>query len=124
MSHRESLANNFKYGRTILQAGIRGLRRAEQGLLDRDSKHYLAESAREALVCAALGGGLAALESEINHRFRGRLARVLACGSLAFCADFAWRTRNMSSHLMDSAAREITMVRDQHWLEENPIDYA
>ena len=124
MTHRESMANNLKYGRTILRAGIKGLRRAEESLLEHDSKQYIADSAREAMISAALGAGLAAVESEINHRRRRQLARILACGSLAFCADFVWRTRNMSSQFMHSAAKEIARVRDQHWLEANPIDYA
>jgi len=59
---------------------------------------------------------------------RNRLSNAFALGTLGsalgFCAGFSWKTRKVASSVAQSAARELRIVRDEHWLERNPIDYA
>ena len=48
-----------------------------------------------------------------------------AAGSaIGFCAGFSWKTRKLTSTLAHSAVREVRRVKDEHWLDKNPIDYA
>jgi hypothetical protein len=44
--------------------------------------------------------------------------------ALGFVAVFGWKTRNVTSSVAHSTARELRKARDEHWLESNPIDYA
>jgi hypothetical protein len=124
MSQHGLVTDQLTYGRTLVQAGVDGLLTAERSVLSRKPEHYLADSARSAVKAAAVGAGLGLLACGIVHRRRGRMAQVFACGMLAFCAEFAWETRALSSELIGHAAKEIAKVRDEHWLESNPIDYA
>jgi len=59
---------------------------------------------------------------------RGRVVKTIACGLLGgafgFLAGFGWKTRDLAESMTRSAAKQIGNVRDQHWLAENPIDYA
>jgi hypothetical protein len=36
----------------------------------------------------------------------------------------AWKTRELTASMGRSALKEMNAVRDQHWLENHPIDYA
>ncbi|HEX8895778.1 MAG TPA: hypothetical protein VF783_20810, partial [Terriglobales bacterium] len=59
---------------------------------------------------------------------RDRPAKVLALGALGsvlgFCVGFGWKTRKVTTSVAHSTARELRRVRDERWLELNPIDYA
>lgn len=124
MTTNVSIAKKLGYSRTLLDAGLTGLRAGERMSRSGKSEHYIADAARESLKAAALGAGLALLECGVKHRRKRRIEKVLACSAVAFCAEFAWKTRDVSSTLFDCASKEISKVRDQHWLESNPIDYA
>jgi len=124
MSQHGSVTDQLTYGRTLVHAGLDGFRAAERSVMSHKPEHYFANSARSAMKAAAVGAGLGLLASSIMHRRRGRMAQVFACGTLAFCADFAWKTRAFSSEILGHAAKEIGKVRDEHWLRSNPIDYA
>ena len=61
--------------------------------------------------------------------YRGkRFSNAVILGSvgsaLGFFAGFSWKTRDITSTVAHSAAREVRRARDEHWLELNPIDYA
>jgi hypothetical protein len=118
------IADRVAYSRRLVQAGINGLRFGEQRLNCSESAAHMAHSVRGAFKAAAIGAGLGLLGCVMARRREGRLPRVIACGALAFCAEFAWQTRDVSSQLVGDAAREISRVRDERWLELNPIDYA
>jgi hypothetical protein len=124
MATNETIAEKFGYGRRLLDAGMAGLRAGERLSRSCNSEHYMADVTRESLKAAVLGAGLAFLGCQIMHRHRGRWERVLTCGAVAFCAEFTWKTRDLGSKLLSSATKEMSKVRDQHWLESNPIDYA
>ena len=55
-------------------------------------------------------------------------AKTVACGlvgsAIGFVAGFAWKTRDLTEGMAHSAAKQMGVVRDQHWLERHPIDYA
>jgi hypothetical protein len=36
----------------------------------------------------------------------------------------AWKTRELTASMGRSALKEMGTVRDQHWLQNHPIDYA
>lgn len=87
----------------------------------------LAESARASLGMAALGAGVGLLRYYLPGR-RGRMAQTFACGvvgsAIGFVAGFAWKTRDLTESMAHSAFKQMNVVRDEHWLDRHPIDYA
>ena len=124
MSHRHRIEENFRYARELLLAGMQGIQSGERLMMSSDSRRQITTSARHALKAAVVGGSLVLLASTLTDHRRVRVARIFACSSIAFCADLLWNTRAISSQVLDCAEREIANVRDQHWLESHPIDYA
>ncbi len=123
MAHAHFIADELDYGRDLLQAGIEGIRAGERQATGNDNVH-IATSACESLKAAAVGGALALLLCKLIDHRKTPVARVFACSGAAFCADFIWRTRSISSRALKCAEKEMAKVRDQHWLDSHPIDYA
>ncbi len=121
MTGHHFLAEEIDYGRKLVQAGIQGL---ESGVAKPTVMPELAVAAKSSFKAAAIGAGLAWMSCQILNRRAERGRTVMACSVLAFCAELGWRTRTLRSQLLNGAAKEISKVRDQHWLEMNPIDYA
>jgi len=124
MAHNHPIAHSIDYGRELLHAGIDGIRNGERVAMTSTAQRHIADSARQALGAAVVGGSIALVVCKLLDSRRLRLAPAFACGTAAFCADFLWRTRSISSNVVAYAEREISKVRDQHWLESHPIDYA
>ena len=122
MSAQHVIADTFSYGYKLVEAGVSGLRAGEQ-LHNRETTDRVVNSAREALKPAAAVAAITYLASR-RSRPSARLWRSVAFSGITLCASFAWRNRDLTSHLLDGAAREINRVRDQHWLQTHPIDYA
>jgi hypothetical protein len=128
MSHSDSANTRMKYGRKLVNASINGIRsgqdmaRGEQPL-----RRIAADAARDSLALAAIGACVGLLRSRFADR-RNRPAKALALGAIGsaigFAVGFGWKTRNVTSSVAHSTARELRRVRDEHWLELNPIDYA
>jgi hypothetical protein len=55
-------------------------------------------------------------------------SRFFACGLLGgvigFGAGIAWEGRRLAASVAGGALRNVGRVRDEHWLEKHPIDYA
>jgi hypothetical protein len=45
-------------------------------------------------------------------------------GVIGFGAGVAWESRRLTASAACGALRNISKVRDEHWLERHPIDYA
>jgi hypothetical protein len=45
-------------------------------------------------------------------------------GAIGFGAGIAWENRRLAASAASGALRNIGRVRDEHWLERHPIDYA
>ncbi|MGA7512914.1 MAG: hypothetical protein WBW46_08460 [Candidatus Sulfotelmatobacter sp.] len=45
-------------------------------------------------------------------------------GAVGFGAGIIWENRRLVASATGGALQNIGKVRDQHWLEKNPIDYA
>lgn len=128
MKRFESMTNRVAYGRQLVNAGVTGIRTGKQTACpDQSFSALLAESVRGSLMLAAAGACVGILRPYLTQR-RARLHKALAGGAvgsaLGLCAGLAWKTRTVTSSLAHSARKEIDRVRDERWLEMNPIDYA
>jgi len=60
-----------------------------------------------------------------GNRSIGRvLAFGLLGGAIGLGARIVWENRRLAASVARGALRNIERVRDEHWLERHPIDYA
>jgi hypothetical protein len=52
------------------------------------------------------------------------LAYGLLGGAIGLGIAVAWGNRRLAARVASSAFRSMGKVRDEHWLENHPIDYA
>ncbi len=128
MGTQELLHSNVSYGRELVKSGLAGLTSGgEAHLQGQPLSDVLAESARGSVGLAMLGACAGLLRYYLPPR-RRRVANSLACGfvgcAIGFVAAFAWQTRKLTGSMTSSAVKSMNVVRDQHWLELHPIDYA
>jgi hypothetical protein len=128
MEKQHSLESQIRYGRELLKSGVSGLSNGRDAHLNgRCLSEVLSESARASLGLATVGACAGLLRYYLPAR-RDRLMKTLACGLLGgafgFLAGFGWKTRELAESMSRSAAKNMGDVRDQHWLDLHPIDYA
>jgi hypothetical protein len=120
--------SSLHYGRKLLDSGLQGARSAEQEFLcGNHLSPYLNRSVRIALVPAVLGACLGMIG--VHPRVRRKsttlsLAYGVLGGVVGFGAGVAWETRRLAVTVAHGAMRNMERVRDEHWLESHPIDYA
>ena len=120
--------SNAEYGRKLMHSGLEGARSGREAFRsERPLVPFFSDSARKALTAAAIGVGLGLLRgcSANGRRSTGRaLAYGVFGGAIGFGAGVAWESRLLGKSVVAGAWRNIGRVRDEHWLEKNPIDYA
>jgi hypothetical protein len=111
-----------------VNSGLKGARSGEEAFLEgRPLAPFLNESVRLALKPAAVGACIGLLGSYPGNRrmSAGRaFAYGLLGGALGFGVGIAWGSRRLAASVAAGAAKSMGRVRDEHWLEQNPIDYA
>jgi hypothetical protein len=128
MSDSQSATSSIQYGRQLVSASIAGIRSGQDSARGEQRLSAIAaDAARSSLAIAAVGACVGLLSSCLVRR-NNRLSSAVVLGglgsALGFFAGFSWKTRNVTSSVAHSAARELRRTRDEHWLELNPIDYA
>jgi hypothetical protein len=120
--------SEFEYGRKVLHSALEGARCGEEAFLKGTLlTPFLSEEIRNALTPAAVGACIGLLGScRGNHR--SSIGRTLAFGLVGWAiglgAGVAWKTRGLTECVASNAFRNIGKLRDEHWLERHPIDYA
>jgi len=119
---------NLEYGRKVLSSGLEGAHAGREAFLNgRSITPVLNESVCKAWKPAVIGACVGVLAS-YPGRQRKTVGRVATSGFLGavvgFCAGIAWETRWLGRSVTRGAMRNIGKVRDEHWLETHPIDYA
>jgi len=116
------------YGRKLMNSGIKGARSGEEQFLrGQPLAPYLNESAHAAIAPALIGAFVGALGSRPgsrHHSPRRVAAFAMVGGLLGFTAALAWQSRRLTVSVMSGAKKGIDKVREEHWLERHPIDYA
>ncbi len=116
------------YGRKLLDSGIEGAHSGEEAFLGgKPLTPFLNESVCSAVTPAVLGAFIGALSSYPGQQ-RKSVTRTLAYGLLGAAiglgAGLAWESRYLTASMAGGALRKIGKMRDEHWLEKHPIDYA
>ncbi len=119
---------NVDYGRKLVDSALEGARAGEgEFLKEKSLASFLGESARQALAPAAIGACLGALGGHLATGRRSK-TRVLVCallgGAVAFGASVTWQSRQLTASVASKSWNSVGKIRDERWLEKNPIDYA
>jgi len=119
---------NADYGRRLFNSGLEGARSGREAFLHGGSfAPFLGQSVRSAWKPAVFGVCLGVLASRSRNHQKSA-TRAVACGflggAIGFGLGFAWQSRRLAASVLSAAFGSIEKVRDEHWLEKNPIDYA
>ncbi len=120
--------SNLEYGRKVLDSGLEGAHTGREAFLNgRPLTPILNESISSAWKPAAIGACVGALAGYPGNRHTST-SRMFAFGLLGatfgFVAGVAWGSRGFTVSVARGALRNMEKVRDAHWLERHPIDYA
>src|SRR5581483_1403054 len=129
MTLREWSKSEIDYGRRLVSSGLAGARASSEAFLKVNRLDpLLANSLRHAWLPAAIGAGLGLLAA---NEPRGRrcsatsvLGYCLLGAAIGFTAGLAWETRSLVGSVATGALDGVEKVRDEHWFEKHPIDYA
>jgi hypothetical protein len=128
MNVREWSKSSVDYGRKLVDSAVEGARTGEDEFLkEAPLAPYLAQSARQALVPAAVGACLGVLGGYLADRRRSStraLAGGLIGGAIGFGAAMIWENREFTTSVFSGVWKSVGKTRDEHWFEKNPIDYA
>lgn len=120
--------SEVEYGRRVLNSGLVGVRSGREAFLNgRPLTPFFRESCLKALKPAAVGACIGLLTScprDRVHRTSRLLVSGLLGGLIGFGAGVVWESRFLTKSAADGALRNIGKVRDEHWFEKHPIDYA
>ena len=124
------ISNYVRYGRDLAGSGVQGLQNGSQRYLKgQPLSAALGETARASLnSMALLGIGAGLLQTYLVSSTQTPVPRRCSWGfrveRVAFMIAASWKSRRLTSSMMKGALQEIGVVRDEHWLQGHPIDYA
>lgn len=120
--------SEIEYGRRVLNSGLDGVRSGREAFLNgRPVTPYFREWCLKALKPAALGAGVGVLTNfrrDQRHRTSRLLASGLLGGLIGFGTGLIWESRFLAKSATNGALKSIGKVRDEHWFEKHPINYA
>jgi hypothetical protein len=112
------------YLKGLVAAGFDGIVSARHEITDRV---YTPPSPTVLLTPTAMGAAVGALSARLLGKRKSGATLALGglVGSIVGCgAALAWASRGLVRPAARRAARQVNAVRDAHWLQTNPIDYA
>lgn len=127
MKHGQ-LKSRLEYGHDLIHSAVEGARSAgEHALATEPVGAVLARSARASLPWAAIGasvGFVAVYPARKHESIRNGVLFGVLGAVIGFGTNVALGSRPLISEIVHGAVRDINTVRDAHWLEKHPIDYA
>jgi hypothetical protein len=126
MRLRDWFRSGCDYRRKLLDSGLSGARAGgEEFLQGKRWGPVLGESARKSVGVAAAGICIGVLGGCLGNRPRPAVRAIVfgvVGGAIGFGLGVASRNRALGICVASGAWKNIERVRDEQWLEENPID--
>jgi len=124
MDRAHSVASEFGYLGRLMGAGLDGIASARR---EARGSVFVPPLRKVVWMPAAIGAAVGALTAGADQKRRS--ASRLTTGALVgtavgFGAGLVWASRHFTGRAAGMAARNVSALRDAHWLERNPIDYA
>lgn len=117
---------NLDYTRKLVHSAVEGAQSGEEVFLHGEPfERFFGSSVRSALRPAAIGAvvGIVGSCSQRRHPAKA-LAYGVVGATIGFGVGLAWASRLLMISVADCAWKNVGQVRDEHWFEQNPIDYA
>jgi hypothetical protein len=129
MSLREWSKSEVEYGVKLFNSGVEGARCGREEFLHGEPlEPYVENSVRQAWVPAAMGACLGMMAGAPHDHDRRPIMRMLGFallgGAIGFTAGIAWETRRLTASVASGVVNNVSKVRDEHWFQKHPIDYA
>lgn len=128
MSIRQWSKSNLEYGRKVVKSGLEGARSGREAFFNGKSfTPFLNDSISHSWKPAMIGvcvGFLGGYRGNRNKSASKAFALGVLGGAIGFTAGVAWGSRRLAVSVARGAHQRIDRVRDEHWLEKHPIDYA
>jgi len=128
MKLQEWLRSELEYSHDLVNSAVDGARYGcQRAIADEPAREVLANAARKSVPLAAVGACVVTLAV---HGARKRISSrsEMLCGMLGaligFSAGIALSTRPVVEEMAHEAVHNINGVREAHWLERHPINYA
>lgn len=123
----QSLTSEVVYAYRLLQAGFGAcapVREAGASQPNRTSPFHKTSSGWAPAAVAAAVGIVGALVLRRDKSLNSLAVSGLIAGSIGFGGALAWGSRDRTAEIARAAVKNINAVRDSHWLDKYPIDYA
>ncbi len=123
MKSLQWVGSDVTYLRHLLEAGVDGVTAVWNG----PGGWSFASAARHSVWVTAMGGTVGGLSTLLVRRRRsgnGTALGVLVGSAIGFGSGVAWASRGFTGSMGRSVLQKVNAVRDQRWLEKNPINYA
>ena len=124
----EWLKSNAEYGQELIESGVEGAREAAQEAFKREpAGKILGRAACRSALPAAVGAAVGSVTGYFGNKRQpvaGVIGGILLGGLAGFTCGLAWNTRRITGQMARRVMENVNDVRDAHWLETNPIDYA
>jgi hypothetical protein len=128
MEPRHKIVSSINFGKTLVERGVSGAREgAQEYLKDHSLRSIMFQVARESVMLAAIGATASVLPVYLasqRKRPKNSLAYAISGLGLILLSGFAWGTRDIAGVMTCSARKQLHAARDEHWLQQNPVDYA
>ena len=121
--------SNLEYGRRIVTSGLKGANSGQREFFTGQApSSFLTDSAFVALGGTLAGACIGVLCHAAGKRHAKRVeSNDLACGAIGaavgFAAGLTWNNRKLVANVTRRALKSINAVREEHWLENHPINY-
>ena len=118
------LESDVTYVRHLAEAGLKGVTAVWNGPGDRTFAPVARNSVWVTTVIGGTVGGLSALLVRRRRSGYDTALGVLVGSAIGFGSAVAWVSRGFTGAIGRSVIQKVNAVRDERWLEKNPIDYA
>jgi hypothetical protein len=118
------LRPDVSYIRRLAEAGLDGVTSAWNAPCDRTVVSNASNAVWLTAAAGGLVGGISALMMGRRKSGYKTAFGVLVGGATGYGSGLAWKSRVFPTTIGRSVMRRVNAVRDERWLEKNPIDYA
>lgn len=127
MSNHNWLKENLDYGKELASSALKGADTARREVLhETEVVSEISRAAKESWQPAVIGavvGALVAYLTDDRKSSRTIVAGGIVGAAVGFSGGVIWGSRSVTGPIAHGALKKVNEVRDQHWLEKNPVVY-
>jgi hypothetical protein len=122
-----AVKSEIAYSRKLLEAGWDAAVAVRDGAPNQTLAPELLGAARSACLPAAIGAALGVLTLRLARQGKSRRSALvggLVGAAIGFGGGFGFSLREVTALIAQGTAKNLEVVRDAHWIEKHPVNYA